>query len=101
MHHKLPSGCNDDEQPVGIQVEHVTTVANMIADEILCIKKETNSVRGFASILQAYIDIAGCRRVQPIAALISHIMDAILLKRLVDPMVVRNIILTHPRQIIS
>ena len=87
--------------PVGIQAEHVTTIANKIADKISRIKKETNSVRGFASILQAYPEIAGCRRFLPSAALISHITDAISLKKLVDPMEVNNSILTDPGQIIS
>jgi hypothetical protein len=87
--------------PVGIQAEHVTTVANVIADEISRIKKETNSLRGFASILQAYPEVAGCRRFQPSAALLSHIMDAISLTKSVDPMEVSNSILTDPGQIIS
>ena len=87
--------------PVGIQAEHMTTVANVTADEILRIKKETNSMCGSASILQAYPEVAGSKRFQPSATLISHIMDAITLKKLVDLMDVSSSILTDPGQIIS
>jgi len=87
--------------PVGIHAGHVSTKANVIADKISRIKKETNSIRDFAVILQEYPELIGCKRFQPSAVLISHIMDAISQKRCIDPMEVNRLVLSNPGQIIS
>jgi len=86
---------------VGLHTAHITTVKNVIADRISRIKHETHSMRAFTSILQDYPALAGCRRFQPSAALISHLTDAILQKKYIDPMVVNASILKNPGQIIS
>jgi len=86
---------------VGLHTGHITTIKNVIADRISRIKRETNSMRGFTSILQDYPALAGCKRFQPSAALISHLTDAILQKKFIDPMAVNASILKNPGQIIS
>ena len=86
---------------VGVHTAHITTTDNIIADRISRIKRETNSMRGFSSILQDYPALAGCKRFQPSAALISHLMDAISQKKFIDPMEVNSSILSNPGQIIS
>ena len=86
---------------VGVHTAYVTTVENVIADRISRIKRETNSVRGFSSILQDYPALAGCKRFQPSAVLISHLMDAISQKKFIDPMEVNSSILSNPGHLIS
>ena len=86
---------------VGFHTGHVTTANNIIADRISRIKRNTNSIRNFATILQDYPELAGCRRFQPSAEIISHIMDAILLKKYINPMDVNSSILKNSGQIIS
>ena len=87
--------------PVGINPSWVSTKVNVISDEISRMKKETNSVRDFAKIIQAYPELRGCKRFQPSAELISHITDAILQTKCIDPMQVNQCILSNPGQIIS
>ena len=86
---------------VVLHTVHITTVKNGIADRILHIKRETSSMRGFTSILQDYPALAGCKHFQPSAALILHLIDAILQKKFIDPMAVNASILKNPGQIIS
>jgi len=86
---------------VGVHTAHITTIKNVIADRISRIKRETNSVRGFSSILQDYPALAGCKRFQPSAVLISHLMDAISQKKFIDPMEVNASILSNPGHLIS
>ena len=86
---------------VGVYTAHITTVKNVIADRILCIKCKTNSVHGFSSILQDYPALAGCKRFQPSAVLILHLMDAISQKKFINPMEVNSSILSNPGRLIS
>ena len=88
------------KNPVGIYVRHISTKINFITDKISRIKKETHSVRGFASFVQEYPELAGCKRFQPSTELISHIMDAMLQKKCINPMEVIQCILSNPGQII-
>ena len=87
--------------PVGVHTAHITTTDNVIADRLSRIEHDSNSSHEFATILQDYPALAGCKRFRPSAELISHIMDAILQKKYVDPLVVNKTILTNPGQIIS
>ena len=86
---------------VGFHTGHVTTAQNVIEDRISCIKRKTHSMSEFVQILQDYPGIAGRRRFQPSAELISHVMDAILQKKFVDPVTANNAVLNNPGQIIS
>ena len=86
---------------VGLITDHITTTKNVIADCISRIKRETHSVCSFKTIMQDYPALAGCKRFQPSAALISHLIDAILQKKFIDPILVNNSILKNPGQIIS
>ena len=86
---------------VDLHTGHVTTTQNVIADRISRIKCKSNSMRAFESLLQDYPALAGCKRFQPSAVLILHLMDAILQKKFIDPMAVNSSILKNPGQIIS
>jgi len=81
--------------------DHIVTTKNVIADHISRTKRKTHSVRAFKTIMQDYSALAGCKRFQPSAALISHLMDAILQKKFIDPISVNSSILKNPGQIIS
>jgi len=96
--------CNDDEQQCyndGHYTGQIITTNNVIADRIYSIKRETNSLCDFKSILQDYPELAVCKRFQPSAALISHLMDAISQKKFIDPMEVNASILRNPGQATS
>ena len=86
---------------VGHYTGHVTTKQNIISDRFSRIKLETNSMRGFLSIVQDYLALAGCKRFQPSAVLILHLMDAISQKKCIDPIEANASILNNPGQIIS
>jgi hypothetical protein len=86
---------------VGPITDHITTTKNFIADRISQIKRKTCSVRAFKTIMQDYPALAGCKRFQPSAALILHLIDAILQKKFIDPILVNNSILKNSGQIIS
>ena len=86
------------DNPVGNDVQHVTTEDNDVADAISRIKSESDTLRGIATLMQDCPELAGSRRFQPSSTLISLIMDAISQKKLIDPMIVASSILTTPGQ---
>ena len=86
---------------VAVQTDHVATEINVIADAISRIKRESDSMRHFETLLQDYPQLAGCRRFQPSAELILLITDAISQKRFVDPAEVNRVELANPGKIIS
>lgn len=86
---------------VGLHTGHITTKDNVIADRLSRIDNETNISHEFTTISQEYPVLAGCKRFLPSAELISHILDAILQKKYLDPLTINKSILTNPGQIIS
>ena len=86
---------------VGIRTDHVTTVANIIADRLLHIEHETHCTRDFLSLVQDFPALAGCKRFHPSAELASHITDAILQKKFINPMEVNQSILKNPGHLTS
>lgn len=72
--------------PVGISVAHITTKDNVIADRISRIKKETNSLPHFHSLIQEFPQLRSCKRFHPGSELISLIMDLLLQRNTVDPL---------------
>ena len=83
---------------VGFHTGHVTTTNNVIADRISRIKHKTQSMLQFKSLIQEYPELAGCKRFRPSVVLISSIMDAILLKKFVDPVAINNELLKNHAQ---
>lgn len=72
--------------PVGINVDHVTTKDNVVADRISRIKQDTDAIPDFQSLLQDFPQLNSCTRFHPSAELISFVMDALLRKNSVDPL---------------
>jgi hypothetical protein len=83
---------------VGILTAYINTKANVIADQLSRIKRDTNSLRCFRSLVQDFPALAGCRRFLPSAELISHIMDAISQRKLINPLTVSACIRRNPGQ---
>ena len=86
---------------VGVDTARVLTHANVRADKISRIKRETNIMSLFLRIIHKYPEINDCRCFQPSAKLISHSMDVMPLKKLVDPVAVSRTVRRNPGQVIS
>ena len=87
--------------PVGIDVEHVTSEDNDLADAISRFKSNGDTLRGLPALLQEYPQLRGCRRFQPSSQLLSLLMEAISQRKLIDPMDVNSKVLTDPGRTIT
>ena len=86
--------------PVGINIDHVTTKDNEIADRISRIKAETNTLVDMHKIFQDYPELRCLPRFQPSQELISLIMDTLLTNKYVDPLTVSRRVLADPGRLI-
>ena len=89
------------DNPVGTDVDHVTSKENEVADRISRIKSDTDTLLGIDSLMQDFPALTGCKRFQPSSKLISLLMDAISQRKLIDPLEVNSRILGTPGQIIT
>ena len=89
------------DNPVGTDIDHVTSEDNEVSDRISRIKSESNTLIGIDSLLQDYPKLSGCRQFQPSSKLISLLMDAISQKKLIDPLEANSEVLATPGRIIS
>lgn len=71
---------------VGINIAHVTTKDNEIADRISRIKKETNVIPNFSQLVQDFPQLKSCRRFHPPQDLVSAITAILLRERSFDPL---------------
>jgi hypothetical protein len=85
--------------PVGIWVGHVTSIANIIADMILRILTESHLAFEMSKLFQKYPYLKHLRRFHPSAELISHVMDALLTDSFVDPLQISRQLLANPGKI--
>ena len=72
--------------PVGISTEHVSTKTNIIADRILRVKKETDILPSFHSLMQDFPQLKSCCRFHPSVELVSLVTGMLLQKSSVDPL---------------
>lgn len=72
--------------PVGISTGRVSTKANIIADRISRVKKETNILPSFHSLMQDFPQLKSCCRFHPSAELVSLVTGMLLQKSSVDPL---------------
>ena len=89
------------DNPVGTDVDHVTSEENEISDRISRIKSETDTLLGIDSLMQDFPALTGCRRFQPSSKLISLLMDAISQRKLIDPLEANSSILGTPGRVIT
>ena len=78
---------------VGINIDHVTTTQNEIADRISRIKHETNALPEFHKLLQDFPQLKSCRRFHPSPELVSSITAVLLREKSFDPLAAANKIL--------
>ena len=72
--------------PVGISTGRVSTEKNVVADRISRVKKETNILPSFHSLMQDFPQLKSCRRFHPSSELISLVTGMLLQKSSVDPL---------------
>ena len=85
--------------PVGINVNHVTSSANVVADRISRILTEANLLSDMQPIFQDFPALKSCQRFHPSAELISLILDTLLHKKFVDPLLTSRAVLAAPGRI--
>jgi hypothetical protein len=87
--------------PVGLDTDHVDTKTNEIADRISRFKRETDTFLGFDKLMQEFPQLKSCRRFHPSKELISCVLDALLSKKLEDPLQVSAQVLRNPGKVTS
>ena len=85
--------------PVGINVDHVTSKDNEIADRISRIISESILLSEMNKIYQDHPSLRSCKRFHPSAELISLILDTLSAKKFVDPLQISRRVLASPGQI--
>ncbi len=80
---------------LGLTSDYINTKDNWIADEISRIKRESDSLESFCSLIKRFPQLNGCRRYHPSAALISAITDALLTQKLHDPVALSQQLLNN------
>ncbi len=86
---------------VGINIAHVTTKDNEIADRISRIKLETNIMPKFSDLMQDFPQLKSCRRFRPSQELVSSITAILLQEKSFDPLRAREKILADLGRSIS
>ena len=82
--------------PVGINVEHVTSKDNKIADRILCILSESVLLTKMQSLHKDHPSLTSRQRFHPSAELISLISATLSTKSFVDPLQISRRVLKSP-----
>ena len=72
--------------PVGVATGYITTTDNVIAERISRVKKESNILPSFHTIMQDFPQLRSCRRFHPSAELVSLVMATLLQNSSVDPL---------------
>ena len=85
--------------PVGINVQHVTSEDNEIADRISRIASESVLLTEMEKIYQDHPSLTYCQRFHPSAELKSLILDTLLTKSFIDPLPISRRVLASPGKI--
>ena len=78
---------------VGINIVHITTKANEIADRISRAKTETDILPNFEKLVQDFPRLTSCRHFHPSPELVSSIIAIMLQKKSFDPLAAKDSIL--------
>ena len=71
---------------VGINVEYIKGIDNIIADYISRYKKETNELYSFSNLTQVFPELTCCHRFHPRKELLSMIYELVLNASIMDPL---------------
>ena len=85
--------------PVGINVQHVTSEDNEIADRISRIASESTLLTEMQLIYQDHPSLTYCQRFHPSAELKSLILDTLLTRNFIDPLPLSRRALASPGRI--
>ena len=85
--------------PVGTNVDHVTSEDNEIADRISRIASEAVLLTEMDKICKDYPSLQSCARFHPSAELTSLIMEALSTKNFTNPLTVSRRVLADPGRI--
>ena len=85
--------------PVGINVGHVTSKDNKIADRISRVTSELTLLAEMKQLHKDYPMLRSCKRFRPSAELVSLILDTLSTKKFVNPLLVSRRILSSPGEI--
>ena len=78
---------------VGLSVGHVTTKDNEIADRISRIKRESDLVPHFDTLVKAFPQLKSCRRFQVPQELVSSLTAILLQENTIEPLEIRDRVL--------
>ena len=85
--------------PVGINVSHVTSEENEVADKISRIESESVLLTEMQAIYTAHPLLKSCRRFHPSAELTSLILETLSARKFIDPLTRSREILSAPGKI--
>ena len=85
--------------PVGINVDHVTSKDNEIADKISRIKSELVLLTEINKIYKDHPSLRSCQRFHPCAELKLLVWETLLAKKFIDPLEVSRSVLATPGKI--
>ena len=85
--------------PIGISVDRVTTSDNVVADRISRVCSESHIAHEMLSLRQEFPQLQSCQRFQPNAELTSLILETLLTKKYVDPLLASRRVLASPGRI--
>jgi hypothetical protein len=86
---------------VGLNVEHISTDDNVVADDISRIDSEDKLTHQFPLLQQKHQVLRGCQRFHLSSSLASIIMEMLLQGECIDPLVLSKQLRTDPGRIIS
>ena len=84
------------DNPVALATGHIDTKSNEIADRISRFKSETNTLIGLDTLMQEFPQLKNCRRFHPSQYLISLILDALSSEKPLDPLELKQRLLSNP-----
>ena len=85
--------------PVGINVDRVTTTDNVVADRISRVLTESRLTHEMTVLCQDFPQLRSCQRFRPSAELTSLILETLSTKKYVDPLLASRRVLASPGRI--
>jgi hypothetical protein len=86
---------------INLEVEHISTVANNVADDISRIASEEKLTHLFHLLQQEHQELRGCRRFHLSSLLASTIMEMLLQGECKNPLALSRLLRSDPGRIIS
>ena len=85
--------------PVGINVDRITTTGNIVADRISRVSTESHLAHEMTILCQDFPQLRSCQRFRPSAELTLLILEILSTKKYVDSLLVSRRVLASPGRI--